>query len=102
MGGMACPGARMSAQPHRWGCLCVECANRGRAGLAEAQRVRRHNLAARVGRSVPEYNSAPEPWTGRSYYATGPRVPHLGASLDRYHAYDWQTQPQPGEMEYLR
>lgn len=80
----------MSAPAHRWGCLCVECAGRGRAQLREAQAVRRHNLAALTNRHVPEY------------YTSGPRVPHAGASLDRYHAYDWMTRPHPGELEYLK
>jgi hypothetical protein len=74
--------------PHRFGCACTECCNRGRASLEEAQRIQRHNVRALGTR-------------GRDYYDTGPRVPPASDALQRYFAYDWMAQPAPGSEEYL-
>ena len=77
------------ASPHRFGCACAECCNRGRASLEEAQRIRAHNQRS-LGNTP-----------GRSYYDSGPRVPSLPAASQRFYAYDWMTRPPDGSEEYL-
>lgn len=73
--------------PHRFGCACVECCNRGRASLKEAVRIKQHNQ-----RSLGNI--------ARPYYTSGPTVPAYKGT-QRHFAYDWMARPPDGTEEFL-